>query len=93
MFYDLIQTIPNKPIHLYDLGAKYKKFRKMFKALKPNIIYHGVRARASMYDIAYITQNNPHREDIICDTYDDFYNNLPSGYNYYLMLDSAYYIT
>ena len=54
MFYDLILTIPNKAVHLYDLGAKYAKFRKLFKKLKPNIIYHGVRARASILDESYI---------------------------------------
>lgn len=54
MFYDLIQSIPNEPIHVYDLGSKYAKFRKLFHKLKPLVIYHGVRAKVSLMDESYI---------------------------------------
>lgn len=92
MIQQLLNALPHKGIHLYDCGAKYAAMRKTISKVAPELIYHGVRARVSDIDIAYIDANEPHKDDLIYDDYDTFYSNLPE--NAILMfIDSSYYVT
>jgi len=92
MIQQLLNNLPKKAIHLYDCGAKYASMRKVINNVRPEIIYHGVRARVSEIDVSYIDAHEPHEDDLIYDNYDHFYRNLPS--NAVLMfIDSSYYVT
>lgn len=71
--------------------------RKVIRQLLPNAKYHGVRSRESIMDLGYIGANVPHDDDLIFDTYDEFYHeylpNLHLEKVAFLLFDSAYYIT
>lgn len=69
--------------------------RKTIAAMRPELAYHGVRSRESRFDINYISAHDPHAEDVIVETYDDFYRSIPAlkPDSHLMFIDSAYYVS
>jgi len=70
----LLNALPEEG-ELYDMGAKYYKYRAKINMIRPKLHYHGVRSTIGSLDAAYCATHKPHPDDIVApQTYDWLYD-------------------